>query len=299
MTQTRLVDNMSTMDTDLEHLLAIDQTSSPILGADGQPFPMIVWLRGDEDYCAEFSLDAEAVMEKLGIRRTRLTQISGRELRVGRIRRGRYIVPVYRPIDVTEYQQWTRATATHIKSSHVVQEAADSLRNLGEELVDRVDETVGQLTTSLEQSVRQGSLMSISMTLPLLQRLEQRFHMFEAHLGGFEKNLGIANSSRDKRLEQLAAEIDILRATMTLVSRDLAEVTGLTRLVIDESRSQHDELLEAMVRIEEAATPKEPLFMTRPLPSKSHARRLRSQCTSPRNGIDSTLSVIRRPRGRS
>src|SRR5262245_8088354 len=90
--------------------------------------PMIVWLRGDEPYCGDFVLEADAVMTQLGIRRSRLTQISGRELRVGRIRRGRYVMPVYRQTDVDSYRGWTRATASHLKSSTLLQDAADSLK---------------------------------------------------------------------------------------------------------------------------------------------------------------------------
>jgi hypothetical protein len=57
-------------------------------------FPMIVWLRGDEPWFSQFDMDAEAVMSALGIKRSRLTQISGKELRVGRVRMDRYIRPV-------------------------------------------------------------------------------------------------------------------------------------------------------------------------------------------------------------
>ncbi len=89
--------------------------------------PMIVNLRGDEDYALDFQVDAEGAMELLGIKRSRLTQISGRELRVGRIRRDRYLRPVYRELDLRDYQEWTRATATHQSSSKAIEQAIDSL----------------------------------------------------------------------------------------------------------------------------------------------------------------------------
>lgn len=89
--------------------------------------PMIVNLRGDEDFAPDFYIDAEGAMELLGIKRSRLTQISGRELRVGRIRRDRYLRPVYRELDLRDYQEWTRATATHQTSSKAIEQAIDSL----------------------------------------------------------------------------------------------------------------------------------------------------------------------------
>lgn len=89
--------------------------------------PMIVNLRGDEDYAEDFHIDAEGAMELLGIKRSRLTQISGRELRVGRIRRDRYLRPMYRELDLRDYQDWTRATATHQSSSKAIEQAIDSL----------------------------------------------------------------------------------------------------------------------------------------------------------------------------
>lgn len=89
--------------------------------------PMVVWLRGDEPYCDSFSLNADQVMAELGVRRSRLTQISGRELRVGRRRDGRYIRPMFRPEDVEAYKSWSRAPATQAKSHHLVQEILDRM----------------------------------------------------------------------------------------------------------------------------------------------------------------------------
>lgn len=100
----------------------------------GDELPMVVWLRGDEPYCGEFCLDADHAMDQLGIKRSRLTQISGKELRVGRLRQGRYIRPVFRQIDINEYLSWTRPTASHRKSAEVIDvatvELEDSIRIL-------------------------------------------------------------------------------------------------------------------------------------------------------------------------
>lgn len=91
--------------------------------------PMIVHLRGDEDFVEDFQFDAQAAMELLGIKRSRLTQISGRELRVGRVRQDRYVRPVYRKIDLDDYQGWTRKTASHQSSSQAIEGAVEKLES--------------------------------------------------------------------------------------------------------------------------------------------------------------------------
>ena len=93
--------------------------------------PMLVWIRGDEDYADDFDLSADQAMEMIGIRRSRLTQISGKELRVGKKRIGRYVRPVFRKVDIEAYKAWTRPTATSKKSSSILEEGLDKLRDLG------------------------------------------------------------------------------------------------------------------------------------------------------------------------
>ncbi len=99
----------------------------PTVPADIESLPMLVWLRGDEPYFEQFSLDADQAMAELSIKRSRLTQISGKELRVGRVRMGRYVKPVFRQEDLEEYKSWTRPTASHKKASSVIDEAAQDL----------------------------------------------------------------------------------------------------------------------------------------------------------------------------
>lgn len=277
--------NIHKMDTETEHFPELHPLSPS--GVLPDPCPMVVWLRGDESYCDEFSLDADAVMERLGIRRTRLTQISGRELRVGRTRRGRYVVPVYRPVDVTEYQQWTRATATHVKSSHLVQEAADSLRQAGEDLADRVDDTARRLTSSLEQSVRQGALNASALTLPLLHALDQQLGPLASQVSFLAGQEQLTRKTLEQKLRHLTTESDLLKAMLTLVGRDLLEVTGLARLALDEGRTQSDALSAALARVEHSVTQEEPLPQPRRAISKVHTRRLTMSSevvTQPRPG---------------
>ncbi len=108
-----------------KNILGYDFFTRPL--CDPENFPILVWLRGDEAYCDEFSLSADAVMEILGIKRSRLTQIAGRELRVARRRDGRYIKPMFRPIDVEEYKQNSRAPMSHLKSSEVFQQTFEGV----------------------------------------------------------------------------------------------------------------------------------------------------------------------------
>lgn len=103
-----------------------------------EELPLIVYLKGDEEYFSEFSLNAEDVMGILGIKRSRLNQISGKELRVGRARIKNYIRPIYRPKDVEEYKQWIRPTATHKKSSDLLDEAREKLENESERLTEEL-----------------------------------------------------------------------------------------------------------------------------------------------------------------
>ena len=92
-----------------------------------EELPMVVILRGDEPYAESFCRDADYVMEKLQIKRSRLTQISGKDLRVGRIRIDRYVRPMYRDEDIEKYQSWTRSPATHKNSSQMIDLAVERL----------------------------------------------------------------------------------------------------------------------------------------------------------------------------
>lgn len=121
-----------------------EEASAEVRNNDVEELPMVVWLKGDEDYVDEFCLDAEAAMKEIGIRRSRLTQISGKELRVGRMRIDRYVRPVYRKKDIDEYKKWTRATASHLRSSSVLEQASKKL-----------EDKVGEIESSIEGRVKE------------------------------------------------------------------------------------------------------------------------------------------------
>lgn len=127
----------------------------------GQEFPMIVWLRGDEPWFTQFDMDADAVMAALGIKRSRLTQISGRDLRVGRVRMDRYIRPVYRSLDVEQYLKWTRATASHQKSSDAIKIAVDQLQ----EQSNRIQSTLDSISHAFTESIKHEMSSFIAETV--------------------------------------------------------------------------------------------------------------------------------------
>ena len=117
--------------------------------------PMCVWLRGDGD-ADDFVMTAEEVMAELNIKRSRLTQISGRELRVGRKRVDRYIKPFYRQADVLAYRTWTRASATKQKNAELVDRAASDIENRNKRLLDKLQEQLKEhINTELLTAQRQ------------------------------------------------------------------------------------------------------------------------------------------------
>lgn len=209
-------------------------TGATIFGAEGalpepeQPeLPLVVWLRGDEDVCAEFVLDADEVMHLLGIKRSRLTQISGKDLRVGRIRRGRYVSPVYRPADVEAYANWTRATASHVKSSTLLNDAADELKRQGASLVEGVSENLRRHTAEILKTTT-GELSDLRRALPdagpQLERLEALMRK------GFGEQAQILTRLGEALAQQAGA--------MHLMLQNLGEQAALWRSLRDEVRGQ-------------------------------------------------------------
>lgn len=152
------------MEQALERTL-LGASAAPADPAEPAELPLVVWLRGDEELCAEFVLDADEVMHLLGIKRSRLTQISGKDLRVGRMRRGRYVSPVYRPADVEAYANWTRATASHVKSSTLLNDAADELKRQGATLASGVTEGLKRHTAEILKATT-GELTELRRALP-------------------------------------------------------------------------------------------------------------------------------------
>ena len=159
-------------------------------------FPMVVWLRGDESWYPQFDLDADTVMARLGIKRSRLTQISGKELRVGRVRIDRYIKPVFRSHDVESYLRWTRATASHQKSSSALKDATQALQSQGEQIA----QIVAHASVSFSEALKSG----------LLEQLEETATRSIASLAQETKSLQTNIEKifeKTKRSDQVRAEV--------------------------------------------------------------------------------------------
>ena len=103
----------------------------------GEELPIDLSLDGSEPYFQEFCLGADDVMKRLGIKRSRLRQISGDQLRVGRKKVDRFIRPFYRICDVNNYLEWTRASASHLKSSKVIEESTRVFNQTWEEFTSQ------------------------------------------------------------------------------------------------------------------------------------------------------------------
>jgi len=212
--------------------------------------PMIVWLRGDEDHCADFILDADAVMQTLGIKRSRLTQISGKELRVGRIRRGRYISPVYRQADVDVYLEWTRASASQLKSASVVTEATAGLLEQSERLSAALRSIPEELTSVIRRDLAQTA---VSLTTHMHQILEQAHDVSRQHQGavlGVENRLKSVIATQQEFLTQMMGKMHKQDAQLQQLNQNLTELSALARM----QRQDHLEQIQQQKAEQEALT---------------------------------------------
>ncbi len=162
-----------------------------------EDLPLVLWLRGDEAICDEFTVDADTAMQMLGIKRSRLTQISGRELRVGKIRIDRYIRPVYRAIDIQNYLQWTRASVSHQKSSQAIELAAKKM--------DEQRETLLQLLEEFSQNFQEESAQEWRVELKSQARL------FLDQFQKLEEMLAKAALNGEQRLQREMRRVDQLQ----------------------------------------------------------------------------------------
>lgn len=135
--------------------------------------PSVVWLRGDEPYFSEFSLNADQVMSTLGIKRSRLNQLSGREIRVGKARIDRYLRPVYRPQDIEAYLNTARASMSHQRSSKILNEASEALREKSSQLEKRWEQDLSDLQDQLKSWLHKEYSSLLSRNRPT--KIEERF----------------------------------------------------------------------------------------------------------------------------
>jgi hypothetical protein len=214
---------------------------------------MIVWLRGDEPWFTQFDMDADAVMTALGIKRSRLTQISGKDLRVGRVRMDRYIRPVYRSIDVEQYLRWTRATASHQKSSDAIKIAVDQLQHQSE----NIQNTLQSLTTSFTNDLKLEMSTFISECVAIgLAPIHENLTEFKGSITEITSRLETAITTSTQSLQQatetLAGTIsDAVRqqaAALELLTLQLNQMSEKTALM-EERMSAWDKMITANLKM--------------------------------------------------
>lgn len=215
--------------------------------------PMVVHLRGDEEYVSEFSVDADEAMAQLGIKRSRLTQISGKDLRVGRIRKDRYIRPVYRVSDLEQYLSWTRATATHKNSSETVKRSVD-------ELEQRIED---QICSRLESSER--TVVSVTKSLHEQQRslIDNRLRRLSEAVIQESTCQRRSQTTVKKLLDELFAslsEIDKRQKGETSVLEQLNKTVHDLKVSLAKHNEQHAQSLESLCETQSLLAQKVAIF---------------------------------------
>lgn len=206
--------------------------------SDEDDLPLVLWLRGDEAICDEFTVDAETAMHRLGIKRSRLTQISGRELRVGKIRIDRYIRPVYRLIDIENYLQWTRASASHQKSAQAIELAAKKMDEQRETLLQWLEEFTQNFQSTSAQEWRAELKAQSRLFLAKFQLVEEALQQL-----GLDQDRNLQREmKRLNRVEKMSA--DQLDALQYLASglNNLQDIFGH----FHEQQLKHDTLLQTL-----------------------------------------------------
>lgn len=211
------------------------QTQQFTTVAEGEDFPMVVWLRGDESYAEDFKIDADEAMKMIGIRRSRLTQISGKELRVGRRRIGRYIRPVYRSEDVQAYVQWTRPTASHAKSSSIVEDAAKKLFEQSEKLEQNLKQSLANSLNEITSTAQIRHDETVRMQNENLQKLlnEQRSQL---------QQLSDQFSKTTERLVETAARLESIERCIDTKHQEMQSLVKVNQTLLHDSLTQTKEL---------------------------------------------------------
>lgn len=201
-----------------------------------EELPMIVYLKGDEDFANEFSINADEAMNRLGIKRSRLTQISGRELRVGKIRHDRYIRPIYRVEDIESYINWTRPTASHKKSSDLLSQALETVQASLDSTLFEISKKMESLDLPKNSSFETLFRNSVMVTKGLLHKFNEGKREQSEQLNRFDqKHLKSTKKIKldIKRLSLLVVEaqstIDRIETILGLHSHENEELKALIK----------------------------------------------------------------------
>jgi len=220
--------------------------------------PQVVWLRGDEPWFDSFDLDADEVMKRLGIKRSRLTQLSGRELRVGRVRVDRYIRPLYRSTDVEQYIQWTRATASHQKSSSALLDAVEALNSQGEQISHALE----QATQNLSRTLHADLISAIEPTVKdSFAGVDQNLKDLQQVIIQFQNSLHKTTALKDQALQTHVTSLDIrleaLEQLVTAINLRISQVFDRSLKLVE----AQEKILE-LLRIQQQESQGQTLALT-------------------------------------
>lgn len=204
------------------------QESKNINEKDDQTLSMTVWLKGHEEYFADFSWDAKKVMEILGIKRSRLNQISGDELRVGKARIDRYLRPIYRPEDVKKYLEWTKPTASHKRSTNIVDEARLKLDKTSQELKSNIlssqAEFKDELSKIFDSIIAQVTYNNRELQASLFKHIKNLFRKFSLYQQHESSRLRDDTKELEKILRELKKRQNFLIEKSVLLENNQNEV---------------------------------------------------------------------------
>ena len=200
--------------------MSIDLTSNT------NELPMVVFL--DNDSNTDFDISADEAMVELGIKRSRLSQISGRELRVGKRRVDRYLRPYYRRIDILAYKDRTRPSTTKQHASESLIRAAQLIEVRVNTLLQSTNEQLQQALTDNIQQLRSELMYLLSQQDGLRQ--QQSFTaQYEKIIGAIESicRLIQENSSTDSISELQKLMVQQFSIVNQLLSAQTEILTSL------------------------------------------------------------------------
>lgn len=175
-----------------------------------------------------FSFDAEKVMDILGIKRSRLNQISGESLRVARVKVDRYTRPFFRPEDVEKYLEWTRATASHQKSSDLLSSAIELLMSATKDLKSQFSPSENIVTKGFlnqQKELRSGLWdLRSSLSRDIPRKFTSLLHSQSSSLEKLSKRVDLLSKDQlqrwdsvDEKTQKLLSEFQTLQASQILI----------------------------------------------------------------------------------
>lgn len=218
---------------------------------DPNDLPIIVWLRGDESFLPEFELDADDAMKLLGIKRSRLTQISGKELRVGRIKAGRYIKPLYRKVDIEEYIKWTRPTASHQSSKKALESVSKKIEHNLSEIGGMFDEKLEAKGIENKQLADRLFTKGLEEVMPIFEKIVFKIHSLKEDLvaESFNSRLILSKTksldeSLEKRFNGIYGELNSLSLDLEKISKKIIFLSKVEEKIDQNSNNLSKKMLE-------------------------------------------------------